>query len=133
MTFCESCAFGKQHKEPFPMNGAFRTTKVLGLVHLDVWGPTKVTSFNGSRYFITFTNDFSRITFVSFMQSKNECFRKFQEWNFFAKTQFGKKLKILRTDNGEIFYSREFEFFFKAHGINALDLCTIHTIPKWCR
>ncbi len=115
------------------MNGAFRTTKVLGLVHLDVWGPTKVTSFNGSRYFITFTNDFSRITFVSFMQSKNECFRKFQEWNFFAKTQFGKKLKILRTDNGEIFYSREFEFFFKAHGINALDLCTIHTIPKWCR
>jgi hypothetical protein len=51
MTFCESCAFGKQHKEPFPMNGAFCTTKILGLLHLDVWGPTKVTSFNGLKVF----------------------------------------------------------------------------------
>jgi hypothetical protein len=67
MTFCESCAFGKQHKEPFPMNGASCITKVLGFVHLDVWGPTKITSFNGSRYFITFTDDFSRNFFVSFM------------------------------------------------------------------
>jgi hypothetical protein len=96
MTFCESCAFGKQHKEPFPMNGASCTIKVLGFVHLDVWGPTKIRSSNGSRYFIAFTYDFSRKTFVSFMQNENECFKKFQEWKDFAKTQFGKKLKILR-------------------------------------
>jgi hypothetical protein len=51
MTFCESCAFGKQHKEPFPMNGTFCATKILGLLHLDVWGPTKVTSFNGLKVF----------------------------------------------------------------------------------
>jgi hypothetical protein len=42
------------------MNGASCTIKVLGLVHLNVWGLIKVTSFSGSRYFITFTNDFSR-------------------------------------------------------------------------
>ncbi len=27
-------------------------------IHSNVWGPTRVTSFNGSRYFITFTHDF---------------------------------------------------------------------------
>jgi len=73
------------------MNRASCIIKVFGLVHLDVWGPTKVTSLRGSRYFITFTNDFSRKTFVNFMQNKNECFRKFQKWKDFAKTQFGKK------------------------------------------
>jgi hypothetical protein len=33
MKFYESCEFGKQHKEPFPINRASQTTNVLGLIH----------------------------------------------------------------------------------------------------
>ncbi len=50
--------------------------EVIKLVHSNVWGPTRVTSFNGSRYFITFTHDFSRRTFVSFLQNKLGVFHK---------------------------------------------------------
>jgi hypothetical protein len=36
MKFYESYAFGKQHKEPFPIDGASQAIDVLGLVHSDI-------------------------------------------------------------------------------------------------
>jgi hypothetical protein len=39
---------------------------VLRLVHLDIWGLAKIPSFSGARYFIIFTNDFSRKNIMSF-------------------------------------------------------------------
>jgi len=38
----------------------------------------------------------------------------------FAKAQTGRKLKVLRNDNGGKFTSKEFEEFLKAHGIHHL-------------
>ena len=32
---------------------------MLDLVHTDVWGPSQVPSIGGSRYFVTFIDDFS--------------------------------------------------------------------------
>jgi hypothetical protein len=76
MTFNETCTLGKQHKEPFLVDEVSCVIEVIKLVHSNVWGPTRVTSFNGSRYFITFTHDFSRRTFVSFLQNKLGVFHK---------------------------------------------------------
>jgi hypothetical protein len=75
MTFYETCTLGKQHKEPFLMDEVSCVIEVIRLVHSNVWGPTRVTSFNGSRYFITFTHDFSR-TFLRFLQNKLGVFHK---------------------------------------------------------
>ena len=49
---CESCILGKQKKVSFLKTG--RTSKVekLELVHTDLWGPSPVASFGGSRYYI---------------------------------------------------------------------------------
>jgi hypothetical protein len=58
LNFCEGCVFGKQHIEPFPTSRASRASKLLGLVHFDVCGPTKIPSFGGAKYFLTFIDDF---------------------------------------------------------------------------
>ncbi len=89
-----------------------------GLVHSYIWGLAKVPSFSGARYFITFTNDFSKKTFVSFLCSKKECFKKNCEFKNFVEVQTGKKLKVFRISNGKKNCSREFQDFFKAHGIS---------------
>ena len=35
-------------------------TKPLEIVHLDVGGPMRTTSVGGTKYFVTFVDDFSR-------------------------------------------------------------------------
>ena len=44
------------------------------LVHYDVWGPCPVMSHTGFKYFITFVDDFSRVTWLYLMKSHFELF-----------------------------------------------------------
>ncbi|GJY06862.1 ribonuclease H-like domain-containing protein [Tanacetum coccineum] len=51
IVFCEICQMAKQSKEPFPLSDHIST--FLGdLVHLDLWGPYKVTSFEGLHSYV---------------------------------------------------------------------------------
>ncbi|GJW88262.1 ribonuclease H-like domain-containing protein, partial [Tanacetum coccineum] len=55
---CEVCHKAKQTREPFPISE--HKTKSLGdLVHLDVWGPYKVQSREGYKYFLTIVDDYT--------------------------------------------------------------------------
>ncbi|XP_035830149.1 uncharacterized protein LOC118479628 [Helianthus annuus] len=57
---CETCHRAKQHREPFPLSD--HKSEALGnLIHLDVWGPYRVQSMNGFRYFLTVVDDYSRV------------------------------------------------------------------------
>jgi len=77
--FCKECVFRMQHKESFPNEGGLRFGEVLGLIHCNVWGLTKTTSFGGVQYFKTFVNNWSRKRFCYFLQRKGKCFSKFLE------------------------------------------------------
>ncbi len=87
LEFCEGYVLGKQHRESFPKEGVSRVSEVLRLIHCDVWGPAKTTSFGGVWYFLTFTNDCSRKTFFYFLRIKGECISKFLNFKAFAKMQ----------------------------------------------
>ena len=57
---CESCILQKQKRVSFLKTGKILKAKKLKLVHTDLWGPSPVASFGGSRYYITFIDDSSR-------------------------------------------------------------------------
>ncbi|GJU14718.1 ribonuclease H-like domain-containing protein [Tanacetum coccineum] len=60
MPVCEACHRDKQSREPFPLSN--HKSKNLGkLVHLDLWGPYRVTSREGHIYFLTIVDDFSSL------------------------------------------------------------------------
>nr|GEW42670.1 hypothetical protein [Tanacetum cinerariifolium] len=68
---CEICQRDKQTREPFPLSD--HTSKSLGdLAHLDLWGPYKVTSYEGFRYFVTVVDDYTRAVWVYLIKSKDE-------------------------------------------------------------
>ena len=56
---CTGCALGKMHRLPFPKLSQNRASKCLDLLHTDLCGPMHVESLSGSRYMLTFTDDFS--------------------------------------------------------------------------
>lgn len=70
---------------------------MLDYVHTDVWGPAKVTSKGSSRYLVSFMNDYSRYAWVYFLKSKNEVFKR---WRAMVENRTGRKVKIVRSDNG---------------------------------
>ncbi|GJS85672.1 ribonuclease H-like domain-containing protein [Tanacetum coccineum] len=68
---CEVCQRAKQTREPFPLSDHVYSS--LGdLVHLDLWGPYKVTSSEGFRYFLTVVDDYTRVVWLYLIKSKDE-------------------------------------------------------------
>ena len=121
---CEACVLGKMKKIPFQKQTVHRTTELLELVHSDVCGPMNVDSLGGSRYMVTFSDDFSRYTFVYLLRSKDEVLTKFREFVNLVENQTGHKvktlnlrIKTLRTDNGGEYISKAFAAFCAERGI----------------
>lgn len=114
---CVACLLGKQTREPFERNKVTRAKDVLDLVHSDVCGAMNIESFGGKRYFITFIDDYSRKTYVYFLKQKSETFEIIKEFKVFVETQTGKKLKVLRTDNGGEYVNKNVDGFLREHGI----------------
>ena len=114
---CESCAFGKSHRQPFPTEGRTRGTAIGYLVHTDVCGPMSVASPGGSRYFIVFKDDFTGFRSLYFMKQKSEAFHFFKQFSSLLKTQTGHVIKTLRSDNGGEYINGEFAAHLAKEGI----------------
>ena len=95
-----------------------RTKQILELVHSDVFGPMKVPSLGKSVFYVSFIDDFSRNTWIYLLKKKSEVFGRFKEFKALVENQIEKKIKVLRTNNGGDFCSKEFEGFYKNYGIS---------------
>lgn len=113
---CEQCQKGKQCRLPFPAEGS-RAKHPLDIIHSDVCGPLEVKSLGGARYFLTFTDDYTRKVLVYFLHSKSDVFSKFKEYKALVENQLNLKIKCLRTDNGREYLSSEFISYLKRSGI----------------
>ncbi|KAK3006344.1 hypothetical protein RJ639_017493 [Escallonia herrerae] len=89
----------------------------------DLMGPTRTLSYSGFRYMMVIVDDFSRYSWVYFLNEKNEAFSKFLEFESTIKREFGSKIRCLRTDNGGEFMSSEFLQHCEAEGINRQMTC----------
>ncbi len=77
--FSENCVYGKQNRVSFP-SSAKRAKHILELVHSDLFGPVKVPSLGKLVYYVSFINDFSRITWIYFLNYKSEFFDRLKEF-----------------------------------------------------
>lgn len=115
-TVCDICMLGKSHRLPFPKSDT-TTEQCLQLVHSDLVGPMEVGSLAGSRYLLTFLDDFSHKSFVYFLKSKDQVTDYFRIFKSLVENQSGKKIKILRTDNGGEYCNKKLSNFLKSSGI----------------
>lgn len=107
---------GKICQGCFPPNTS-RSKGVLDLVHSNVCGPMSSESFKGYSYYVNFVDDYSRKTWIYFLNAKDEVFRKFQEFMALVENKMGKKTKVLRSDNGGDYTLNSFIDFYVAMGI----------------
>jgi hypothetical protein len=62
---------GKQCQRMIPQKTHSKAKEVLELIHIDICGPLSTPSLSGSRYFITFIDDYSKKTWVHFLKKKS--------------------------------------------------------------
>ena len=103
-------------KTPFTKRSE-RSDDLLALIHIDVCGPLSIPARGGYKYFITFTDDFSRYGYVYLLKHKSESFEKFKIFKNEVQNQLGKSIKALRSDRGGEYLSQEFDHHLKECGI----------------
>lgn len=77
---CEECIMVKQSRLPFPKGRSCRAKAPLELIHTDICGKMRTPSFNHHTYFLTFIDDYSRMTWVHFLKEKSEAFGVFKQF-----------------------------------------------------
>ncbi|GAU31058.1 hypothetical protein TSUD_214940 [Trifolium subterraneum] len=104
---CDVCHMAKQKRLPFPVSNS-NATSSFDLIQADIWGPFSIVSVHGFKYFLTIPDDHSRYIWVIMLKTKHEVPAYIQGFVNMVKTQFGKLVKAIRTNNGPEFMLQSF-------------------------
>jgi hypothetical protein len=114
---CEMCLKGKQSRSPFVSDLPMRSHSPLGVVHSDICGPFENATLAGNKYFITFVDEFTRMIWLYTIKLKSEALDVFKRFKVVVEKESEKSIKMLRTDGGGEYTSKEFEAFCVNEGI----------------
>src|SRR3954462_14960254 len=69
---CRACVLGKMHDSPHKPKNRIKSTKILELLHVDLFGPPSHASLGGKKYCLVIVDDYSRYSWIYFFKLKNE-------------------------------------------------------------
>ena len=90
------------------------SNECFDLIHCDLWGPFFVSTINGCKFFLIIVDDCSRCILVNLLKHKSQTQFYLEQFCTMVETQFARKVKCIRTDNGTEFIMKG---FFEQKGI----------------
>ena len=120
---CDICELAKSHHASFPLI-LNKSPLPFMVIHSDVWGPSKVPTLSGSRWFVTFIDDCTRMSWLCLMKSKDEVNLLFQKFHKMIETQYNAKVRVLRSDNGGEYQSSDLQKYLEEHDIIHQTTCS---------
>ena len=83
-------------------------TEFGGEIHTDLWGPAPVATKSGRHYYVTFTDDKTRLTSLYLLRSKADAFEAYKEFESWSKMQLNAPVKfftpiVVENSKGKIF------------------------------
>ncbi|KAL4560354.1 hypothetical protein LXL04_032504 [Taraxacum kok-saghyz] len=86
-------------------------------------GPSRVKNVSGARWFVTFIDDHTRVTWVFLMKDKSEVGPLFQQFHKMVQTQFSTKIRVLKSDNAKEYFHSELGNYLTQQGIVHITSC----------
>jgi hypothetical protein len=90
---CSACQAGKQVGGSHPVKNIMTTRRPLELLHMDLFGPNAYKSLGGNSFGLVIVDDYSRFTWVFFLDDKSQVQRIFKTFAKKAQNQFEVKIK----------------------------------------
>lgn len=114
--FCDTCVLTKHRHGAFPKQSRYRADNPLELVHGDLCGPITPSTPGGRHFFLLLVDDATRFMWVLILAAKLDAGDAIKRIQAEAENQCGRRLRVLRTDNGEEFTATEFASYCADEG-----------------
>jgi transposase InsO family protein len=89
------------------------TERTLELLHMDLFGSIAYISIDGSMYCIVIVDDYSRFTWLFFLEEKSQTQETLKRFLIDAQNEFGLRIKKIRSNNGTEFKNSQIEGFLE--------------------
>nr|GEV11271.1 hypothetical protein [Tanacetum cinerariifolium] len=119
---CVACKKGKQHRASCKTKLVSSVDQPFFRLHMDLFGPTFVKILNKKSYCLVITDDYSRLTWVFFLTTKDETSPILKTFIPGLENQLSLKVKVIRSDN---------RTEFKNYNIN--QFYSLLPIPFWAK
>ena len=122
-TTCSDCAISKSRNTWKNGPSKMKATQPLQLMHIDLIGPMRVTSIQGSKYLLVIVDNYSNMRFIAGLKNKSmeEVFAAFMKIIKKLESLTIFKLQAIHSDNGTEFnklrdYCKEYDIhYFLTH------------------
>jgi len=125
--FCEACTKAKSDRKPFPKKSDTTYLNYGEKVVADLWGPARVDSLGGNKYYSLFKDMSSREEKVYFLKAKSDALTIYKKYEAWVSVQHNSRLKIFGCDPGGEFTSKEFSNHLENAG--TIRHLTVHDSP----
>ncbi|VFQ95845.1 unnamed protein product [Cuscuta campestris] len=116
-SICDACQKGKQVKSTFKAKPAPSTTRILSLIHMDLFGPVTPISLSGKKYVLVVVDDYSRYTWTIFLNGKKETQGKLTNCMKMIQNQASQTIQKIRSDKGTEFLNEIIIHYCEENGI----------------
>jgi hypothetical protein len=108
---CATCRHGKMISASHSPVNIVMTEQLRQLLYMDIVGPSRVCSIGGNWYVIVIVDDYSRYSWVFFLESKNEVFEHFRNLALRLNDEHLICLKVIHSNNEIKFRNASFNQF----------------------
>ncbi|GJS01301.1 retrovirus-related pol polyprotein from transposon TNT 1-94 [Tanacetum coccineum] len=110
---CSAYALGKSKKYSHKPKAKDFIQEKLYLLHMDLYGPMRIQSMNGRKYILVIVDDYSRFTWVKFLQSKDEVPEFVIKFLKIIQVRLNEIVRNIRTDNGTKFVNQTLRAYYE--------------------
>jgi hypothetical protein len=115
---CAPCRHGKMIATSHSPVNTMMTEHPGHLLHMDTVSPSRVRSVGGKWYILVIVDDYSRYSWVFFLESKDQVFEHFRLLALRLNNDHPNCLKAIRSDNGSEFRNASSDEFCLEHWID---------------
>ncbi|GJX64411.1 retrovirus-related pol polyprotein from transposon TNT 1-94 [Tanacetum coccineum] len=109
---CFACSLGKSKKHTYKPKSDDSIQEKLYLLHMDSCGPMRIESIKGKKYILVIVDDYSRFTWVKFLQSKDETSEIVIKLLKKIQVRLNATVYNIRIDNGTEFMNQTLQAYY---------------------
>ena len=83
------------------------------MIHSNVWGSPKIKNIIRTRWYVSFVDDHTRISWIILLKEKSKVGQIFKKIYNMIQTQFHTKMQVLKTNNARDYFNSILEKIMK--------------------